>query len=568
MNTNIETSANFSVDYGPALESEIQTLQDVLAGFPEIIRRYDPRWLAIKLLEGEPGIGARIAEYVGGERIIQVASEAAVRLGRELGIDARLAIADRRYAFVGQVMDAALTTQGVDQARRAPPGERLDSVLTHPVLGALLFLVLMYIVFSLVVEVSAPFLNWIDAAFAGPITNWTARLLNLLHAPAWLHGMLIEGVIAGVGGVLVFVPGLIVLFGFMAFLEDSGYMARAAFVMNRSLSWMGLNGKSFVPLVLGFGCAVPAVYATRTLDRHRDRILTALLIPLMSCSARLPIYVVFSLAFFKERANLVIWGLYALGVAVAALAGWVFSRTLLRSDEKSRFLLELPPYHWPGAHNVSMMVRHRTSAFLRTAGTVILAASLSIWLLLNLPIGAPDLESTYFGGISKRLAPIFTPAGFGSWEAAGSLVSGLVAKEVVVSTMAQIYVGEDLQKTTAAPVDILADLGSIGKGFLAATVEAGKRLVRTFTFGIVKAGSAGDREQMGTALSQALEEHFTTAAALAFLVYVLLYIPCVATLGALRAEFGGRWAAFAALYQSLIAWCAAVGVYQLARMIV
>jgi ferrous iron transport protein B len=566
MNISTKARTRFSLDYGPEVEAEIRALQDAITERSPTTGPIDSRWLAIKLLEAEPGLADRFVEHAGGLRLLQDASGAAARLEKTLGIDVRLAIADRRYAFVGKVVGEALMVP-VDEPSRPAPGERLDNLLTHPVLGVIAFLVVMYFVFSLVVEVSAPFLDWIDAAFAGSITRWTAGLLELMHAPAWLHGMLIEGVIAGVGGVLVFIPGLIVLFAFMAFLEDSGYLARAAFVMNRSLSWMGLNGKSFVPLILGFGCAVPAVYATRTLDRRRDRILTALLIPLMSCSARLPVYVVFSLAFFKQRANIVIWGLYALGVAVAALAGWVFAHTLLRSEDRSRFLLELPPYRWPSWRNVSMMVRQRTGAFLRNAGTVILAASLAIWLLLNLPGAAAGLESTYFGAISKRLAPIFEPAGFGTWEATGSLVSGLVAKEVVVATMAQIYVGEDMPSGVPASVDVMADLGSIVKGLLAAASDAGARLASTFTFGIVQLGAGDDPAQTGTALSRALETRFTQAAALAFLVYVLLYVPCVATLGALRAEFGLRWAAFAALYQSLLAWVGAVAVYQVTRFV-
>ena len=566
MNTSIQAMTQFSIDYGPELEAEIMALQESITVCSPATGPIDSRWLAINLLEGDLGPADRFVEHTGALRLQQDASLAAARLEKALGIDARLAIADRRYAFVGKVVGEALKVP-VDEPSQTAPGERLDNLLTHPVLGVIAFLVVMYFVFSLVVEVSAPFLDWIDAAFAGPITRWTAGLLGLVHAPAWLHGMLIEGVIAGVGGVLVFIPGLIVLFAFMAFLEDSGYLARAAFVMNRSLSWMGLNGKSFVPLVLGFGCAVPAVYATRTLDRRRDRILTALLIPLMSCSARLPVYVVFSLAFFNQRANIVIWGLYALGVAVAALAGWVFAHTLLRSEDKSRFLLELPPYRWPSWRDVSMMVRQRTGDFLRNAGTVILAASLAIWLLLNLPSAAADLESTYFGMLSKRLAPVFEPAGFGSWEATGSLVSGLVAKEVVVATMAQIYVGEEMQPGNTAPVDVWADLGSIAKGFLVSAGDAGARLVSSFTFGALKIGAGDSPSQTGTALSRALETRFTPAAALAFLVYVLLYVPCVATLGALRAEFGLRWAAFAALYQSLLAWVGAVAVYQLTQFV-
>jgi ferrous iron transport protein B len=552
----------FNLDYGDRIEKELAWLSERAGRTACIQDLFGTRWLALKLLEGEYGIERRVADCGNGEVLLQHAAEARRRLQSAHENEAQLAIADCRYRFASQALQGVLQESSTGSRNI---GEVLDRAVTHPLFGVLLFLFVMYLVFSLVVEVSAPFLDWIASFFGGPLTRWASWGLAQVAAPEWLRGLLVEGVIDGVGGVLVFLPGLVVLFAFIAVLEDSGYLARAAFVMNRALSWMGLTGKSFVPLVLGFGCAVPAVYATRTLERRRDRILTALLVPFMSCSARLPVYVVFALAFFGTRASLVIWGLYAVGVLFAAGVGWVLSRTMLRSEESASFILELPPYRWPSVSQTGRVVRRRTGAFLRNAGTVILGASIAIWLLLNLPAGARDLESTYFGGLSKVLAPAFKPAGFGTWQASGALVSGLVAKEVVVATMSQIYIGGDQPPGVPERINLRADLVQTGRELVQATASAAQRLVHTLSMGLLAAPVEG--AQGSTTLGRILPQKFSRPAALAFLVYVLLYVPCIATLSALRAEFGLRWAIFSAAYQSLVAWFAAVGVYQLARLV-
>jgi ferrous iron transport protein B len=383
-------------------------------------------------------------------------------------------------------------------------------------------------------------------------------------APGWIEGLIIEGVIPGVGGVLTFVPGLMALFFFIGLLEDSGYLARAAVVMDRFMGALGLRGRSFVPLILGFGCAVPAIYATRTLESRRDRILTSLLIPLMSCSARLPVYVVFGLAFFGRQADLVIWGLYALGVVMAAFAGAVFSRTVFRTPQPSPFLLELPAYSMPDLRGLWRQIARRTGSFIRNAGTVILAASVIVWLLLNLPLGVQSLQESWFGGISAAVAPVLEPAGFGRWEPAGSLMSGLIAKEVVVATMSQIYLGAELNSGLDTESSLLTDLRSTAVGFVSASAAAGREMVEVLT-PFVDVFPA-ETQVEDTMLSSALRQFFTPLSALAFLVFVLMYIPCIATLGALRGEFGWRWAWFAALWQTGGAWLLATIVYQGGRI--
>jgi ferrous iron transport protein B len=311
-------------------------------------------------------------------------------------------------------------------------------------------------------------------------------------------------------------------------------------------------------MILGFGCAVPAVYATRTIASRRDRILTALLVPLMSCSARLPVYVVFGLAFFGSRAGTVIWAMYALGILVAMLSGMVFTRTLLKPDASSAFVLELPPYRQPSLKSVLIHMWENTREFIRKAGTVIFAASIVMWLLLNLPWGVTNQQDSYFGKFSGAISPAFAPLGFGHWEVGGALVSGFIAKEIVVSTMSQIYVGgEEVQ--SVKPTTFSEDLVGIGQGFIKATVSSGRILLNIIP-GVHLVDEA--KESENTALSLALREHFTPLSAMALLVFVLLYVPCIATLSAIKFEFGTSWAVTSAVYQTAVAWIAAFIVYQ------
>jgi ferrous iron transport protein B len=416
----------------------------------------------------------------------------------------------------------------------------------------------MYLVFRLVIDVSSPFLDWTDAVINGPLANWFRFILDLARTPAWTRSLLIDGIVAGVGGVLVFVPGLLILYFFLALLEDSGYMSRAAFVMDRFMRVVGLHGKSFIPMILGFGCAVPAIYATRTIASRRDRILTALLVPLMSCSARLPVYVVFGLAFFGARAGTVIWAMYALGIVVAMIAGMVFTRTILKPDASSAFVLELPPYRQPALKSVLIHMWENTREFVRKAGTTILGASVVMWLLLNLPWGVTEQRDSYFGKVSGAIAPVFAPLGFNNWETSGALVTGFMAKEIVVSTMSQIYLGGAAEEA-AEPTTFSEDLVGIGAGFVDATVNSG-RILLSILPGVDLMEEEAEGEE--TALSLVLRERFTTLSAASMLVFVLLYVPCVATLGASKHEFGRSWAVTSAVYQTVVAWVAAMLVYQ------
>jgi ferrous iron transport protein B len=556
----VTASPLFQLDYGGKLEREIAKL---IAAFEEIkfdTGKYPQRWLAIKLLEADVDILSRVQSMPNGPQVIARAQQGANHLKDMLGDDVDLLTADRRYGYINGVVRQSLQRSLVD---RITLTDRVDNIVTHKWLGLPVFFTVMYIIFRLVIDVSAPFLDWTDSVINGPIAHWLRFLLDLVSAPVWIRSLVIDGIVAGVGGVLVFVPGLLILYFFLALLEDSGYMSRAAFVMDKFMRVVGLHGKSFIPMILGFGCAVPAIYATRTIASRRDRVLTALLVPLMSCSARLPVYVVFGLAFFGSRAGTVIWAMYALGIVVAMLAGMVFTRTILKPDVSSAFVLELPPYRQPALKSVLIHMWENTREFIRKAGTVILYASITMWVLLNLPWGVTNQRDSYFGKFSGAIAPVFAPLGFNNWETGGALVSGFMAKEIVVSTMSQIYIGGG-QTPVVESTTLGEDLSRIGRGFVDASIRSGRILVSILP-GVDLVNHQAQSED--TALSLALREHFTPLSAASLLVFVLLYVPCVATLGAIKQEFGTSWAWISAVYQTVVAWIAALLVYQIGSLL-
>jgi ferrous iron transport protein B len=555
----------FRLDYGPELENEIDEVVTAVrqCNLPQLAH-YQPRWLALKLIESETDIVDRVRQAPGGEWLADMAQERGAHLQNFFGDEVDMVTAGQRYSYINNLSQQVVRETA---GGRASLTRRIDDIVTHRWLGLPIFAAVMYIIFRLVIDVSAPFLEWTDGVISGPLSRWVSLILTGLAAPAWIESLLVDGAIAGVGGVLVFVPGLIALYFFLALLEDSGYMARAAFVMDRFMRVVGLHGKAVIPLILGFGCAVPAIYATRTLADWRDRILTTLLVPLMSCSARLPVYIVFGLAFFGARAGTVIWLLYLMGIGVAMLAALIFTRTILKPQSESAFVLELPPYRLPTLKGLLIHTWENTREFIHRAGTIILAGTIVLWFLLNLPWGVAEQRDSYFGRVSTAVSPIFQPLGFGDWEATGALVTGIIAKEMVVSTMSQIYVGGG--QGVAAAVDtpapaFTAELGEILSSFVDANINAARTLLSIIP-GVNLLPGEGVTEDMR--LSQALRTHFSPLVAFAFLVFVLLYVPCVATIGAVRQEFGWRWAATAATYQTVVAWLVTLLVYQGGRIL-
>ncbi|MFZ2359432.1 MAG: ferrous iron transport protein B [Anaerolineae bacterium] len=543
------------VDYGYELEQEIAALQPQVAA---LLGSDASRYATLKLLEGDKLAAQALGAAPEAAALRQQAQEAAARVQAVYGDDVELLVADRRYGFVHGLAHQVVKRRG-GLGRRSLT-DRIDDVAAHRVLGLPIFFLLMALVFKLTADVSAPFVDWIDATVNGVLAGWVTAGLTAISAPPWLLSLLVEGVMAGVGGVLMFLPVLLILYFCLALLEDSGYMARAAFVMDRLMHLLGLHGKSFIPLIVGFGCNVPGILATRTLENRRDRILTGLMVPLMSCAARLPVYVIFAAAFFPQHASAVIFGLYLLGIVLAVLTGLLMRRTMFAKTADSLFVLELPPYRLPAWHGLRIHMWRHSEEFVRKAATLILAASLVVWALLNLPIGVQNTEDSVFGRAAGAVAPLFAPLGFGNWQATGSLATGLVAKEVVVSSMAVIYLGDEPAEPPG-PIDLAADLRAIVVGFGQAIGQA-VRIVLSMIPGVDLLGA--EAAQVNTGLSQALQAHFTPASALAFLVFVLLYAPCVATLGALKSEFGAKWMAFSFFYLLVLAWIAGFVTYQVA----
>ncbi len=545
------------VDYGYELEQEILRLE------PEVVCQLQPaapRYTTLKLLEGDRVLDQALGTTPEAAALRQQASEAAARVQAIYGDDVELLIADRRYGYAHGLAHQVIKRSRGQQRSLT---DRIDDVVANRVLGLPIFMLLMAVVFTLTAEVSAPYVDWIDATVNGVLANWLAAGLASLQAPAWLVSLVIDGMLAGVGGVLVFLPVLLILYFCLAVLEDSGYMARAAFVMDRLMHLLGLHGKSFIPLIVGFGCNVPGILATRTLENRRDRVLTGLLVPLMSCAARLPVYVIFAAAFFPRHAGAVIFLLYILGIGLAVLSGLLFRRTLFAGTGDSLFVLELPPYRLPTLRGLTTHMWRHSEEFVRKATTLILAASVIVWLLLNVPLGVQDTAQSLFGRVSSAFAPVFTPLGFGNWQATGSLATGLVAKEVVVSSMSVIYLGGEA--AAPEPVDVAADVREVVVGFGEAVVDS-VRVALSILPGVDLMD--GEPVQADTALGQALQDYFTPLSAAAFLVFVLLYAPCVATLGALKSEFGGRWMVFSFVYLLVLAWVAGFLTYQVGSWLV
>lgn len=562
--------------YAPPIETELERLVAALGAVPALAERYPLRWLAIQLLEGDEDLLAE-AEGLGGPAVAAALAASRERLAPHYGEDLDVALVDQRYRFVHALAGQALTRPA------APPltlSDRIDRVVTHRWLGIPIFLALMWVVFKLTTDVAAPFVDWIDATLSGPVSAWIVALLDALGlGGGWLESLLVDGVIAGVGGVLVFVPVLLALYFALALLEDSGYMARAAFVMDRLMHALGLHGKSFLPMIVGFGCSVPAIYATRTLDSRRDRILTGLLVPFMSCSARLPVYVLIAAIFFPARAGLVIFGLYLTGIVVAILIGMLLRRTLFRNQPPAPFVLELPPYRLPTPRGVWRQMWERTSAFLRKAATIILATSIVVWLLLALPVrgegrfAATPVEQSAFAAISGAAAPVFAPLGFGAWETSGALLTGFVAKEVVVSTLGQTYaVAGPEEEAGAPPTTFGEDLLGIAGGLVGATGDALRALPGII--GITLEAPEEEEDLAPEGLAAAVRSGFEASsgghgalAALAFLVFVLLYTPCMTAVAAARHEFGSRWMWVSIIGQFAVAWLAALLVFQGGRLL-
>lgn len=422
--------------------------------------------------------------------------------------------ASRRYKFIDDVISETVIYGNKDIHNLT---DKIDRVLLNGFWGIPIFAVVMATIFYLTFTVGGFFTDYLDVFINEDFAGMMRTLLEGIKVSPWLVSLIVDGIVGGVGGVLTFVPNIAILFLAISLLEDSGYMARVAFIMDKWMSKVGLNGKSFIPMILGFGCNVPAIMGTRTLESENDRLIAILTNPFMSCGARFPVYVLFASVFFKGYETLVTFSLYALGVIMAITVSYVFRKTLFKGEE-SPFLMELPTYRVPDGKSLFIHVWERVKGYITKAGTVILGASVLIWIILNFNFqGMAEIGDSFGYYIGKALVPFFKPLGFGNWQNALSLISGIVAKEIVVANTAILY--------------------GVGEG----------------------AGMAQ--------LSTVLLENFTPLSAYAFLVFVLLYTPCVAVIGVIKRETNSwKWTFFSVFYQILIAWIMAFLVYNIGRI--
>ena len=464
------------------------------------------RFAATKLIEGDASIAEKLSL---DQNELELIEHSIIQMEEEHGMDRNAALADMRYDFIEKVCSATVIKP--QESKEHLRSVKIDSVLTNKYLAIPIFIVVMFLVFFLTFNVFGAFLSDLLAAGIDWVTAVVDKALTAYGINPVVHSLLIDGVFAGVGSVLSFLPIIVTLFFFLSLLEDTGYMARVAFVMDKLLRRIGLSGRSIVPMLIGFGCTVPGVMASRTLPSERDRKMTILLTPFMSCSAKLPIYSLFAVTFFPDHAALVMVGLYFLGIAVGILAAFALKGTLFRG-EAVPFVMELPNYRLPGLKNVMQLLWEKARDFLERAFTVIFMATIVIWFLQNFDLQlslTADPQESILAFVASGIAPLFAPLGFADWRVSTALITGFMAKESVVSTLTILF---------------------------------------------------GSSAALGAALSP--------AAAAPLLVFCLLYTPCIAAVASVKRELGGRWAAVMVLNQCVVAWAAAFIVRMLALALV
>ena len=541
------------INYGPEIEKSIRAIQHEIKKDKQRNKNYSSRFLSIKLLEEDKHTLNLLKDSPAFEHIDQTANREIDRLEQLLGDQSETLIADAKYGFIAGALKETYKT--ATQTRREQSRD-IDRILTHKLWGFPIFIFFIWLTFQATFTLGNYPMEWMDAGI-----GWIGSMFGSYMTDGALKDLIIDGIIGGVGGVIVFLPNILILFFFISLMEDSGYMARAAFIMDKLMHKMGLHGKSFIPLIMGFGCNVPAVMATRTLDNRNDRLLTMLIIPFMSCSARLPVYVLLISAFFIHNQGAILFLIYSIGILLAVLMGLFFKKTLFAKKEVP-FVMELPPYRMPTLRNTTIHMWHKGSQYLKKMGTVILFASIIIWAMGYYPrhveysknydalltqvetssiltesqkeekAGQIELskeeerqEKSYIGKMGHFIEPVIRPLGF-DWKIGMSIITGMAAKEIVVSSMGVLY-----------NASMNADENSQSL--------KGKLQEQTFTSG-----------------ARVGQKVFSPLVAFALMVFVLIYFPCVAVIAAIKKEASWKWAIFTMVYTTAIAWIAAFAIYQ------
>ena len=499
------------INHGPELERSIEEVKHIIGQNDGIRHKYSTRFLSIKLLENDKELEKFIRTLPNGNKILEVRDHEEQRLQNVLNEESEQAITDAKYGFIS----GALKETFVDNHQDTEYTTRvIDSIVTHRIWGYPIFFLFMYLMFQgtfVLGDYPMQAIEW--------LVETIGNLIRQHMAEGPLKDMLVDGIIGGVGGVIVFLPNILILYFCISLMEDSGYMARAAFIMDKIMHQMGLHGKSFIPLIMGFGCNVPAVMASRTIENRKSRLITMLITPLMSCSARLPIYLIMVGAFFPRNASLILLCIYAIGIVLAVGMARLFSRFIVKGDD-TPFVMELPPYRMPSSKSILRHTWEKGAQYLRKMGGIIMIASMVIWALGYYPNHdaynsvAEQQEHSYIGQVGHTIEPLIEPLGF-DWKLGIGLLSGVGAKELVVSTLGVLYTNEEDTSTLSERIPI------------------------------------------------------TPLAALCYMVFVLIYFPCIATLVAIRQESGSwKWGLFAAVYTTLLAWIVTFALYQIGGWLV
>ena len=537
-----DISPKRKVKYSKDIETSISTLQNFIKERIEQNFPYNIRWTAIKLLENDKIVRKRIrqkSENKSREILHEVETHRKHLLSR-FDEEPEIIMTDERYGFISGIIKEVVKTS---TKRRIDTSRNIDLVLTNRFIGFPIFILFIWIMFQTTFTAGSYPMEWLSSGI-----NWLSTILETFLPDSFLKDLLLNGIIAGVGSVIIFLPNILILFFFIAIFEDTGYMARAAFLMDKIMHLIGLHGKSFIPMLMGFGCSVPAIMATRTLESNKDRILTILITPFMSCSAKLPIYILLAGTFFSARAGTVIFSIYITGIILSIISGRLFRSTLFKGAD-APFVMELPPYRVPMIKSLVIHMWDRSKMFLKKMGGIILVGSIIVWMLtafprninysmnyneeinkinasfftekqkkaaitkLKLTEKAEKAEKSFMGRIGKTIAPVFAPIGI-DWRGSVALLTGFVAKEIVVSSLGILYVAEETDEPDALKNALLSS-------------------------------------------------EMTPLSSLSLMVFVLLYLPCVATIAAIRRETGSlKWTLFSIVYSTSIAWTAAFCVYQ------
>lgn len=517
------------INHGSELEQSIRSIKDLLKKNTDIRYKYSTRYLSIKYLEGDKEVDAVVEALPNRDEIISTRFREQNRIKEILNSSIGSAMIDAKYAFVqGALAETWEPYKG--KRRRNTVTEKIDAFVTNKWAAFPLFFIILYLVFNgtfVLGDYPMRWIEWLVAEFG----SFVASAMQ----DGWFKELVVDGIIGGVGSVLVFLPNILLLYLFISLLEDSGYMARAAFIMDRLMHKIGLHGKSFIPMIMGFGCNVPAVMATRTIESRKSRFITMLIIPLMSCAGRMPVYILIAGAFFPQNAGLVLLGLYALGILLAITAAKIMS--MFFKEDDLPFVMELPPYRIPTAKSIFRHTWEKGKQYLQKMSGIILVCSMAIWFLGYFPnhdaydTVQEQQEHSFIGYIGKSIEPVLEPLGF-DWKMGVGILAGVGAKELVVSTLGVMYAGEEPLVSDEVPSDDTSE------------------------------GVSED-----TRLQRALIKSVTPAGALAYMVFILLYFPCIATFVAIKQESGGwKWAIFTAVYTICLAWIAAFITFNIASL--